>query len=75
MITAHAYEGMLAEALHIKMEHVFEAIESPDKEIKESGVRKQVMKWIGSRTILVYYEEWEDEIRIVGVSATKRRIA
>ena len=73
-ITPHAYDGMNAERAYIKVEQVLETLIEPDKIIKEFGVRHKTMKWLGNRTVIIYYDEYEDEIDVVGVSTTRRKI-
>jgi len=73
-IEPHAYEGMVAERPAIQLEHVYEAIQSPDKVVLERKARVKAMKWIGKRTIIVYYDEYEEDIHVRGVSATRRKL-
>ena len=73
-ITPHVYNAMNVERPYVRVEQVLETLTEPDKIIKESGVRHKTMKWFRDRTIIVYHDEWEDEIDVVGVSATRRKI-
>lgn len=73
-IERHANDGMNAERPYIKVEHVLETLRDPDKLEKEAGIRKKAIKWIGFRTIIVYYDETEEEIHVTGVSSTRRKL-
>ena len=72
---SHAIDGMNAERPPVKDSHVHETSKDPEQIIHESGNRIRVMKWIGGRTLIVYYDETEHDIYVRGVSATKRRRA
>lgn len=69
----HAWEAMNAEKPPISVAEVMEAIESPDR-IEREREGNKVLKWVGNRTILVYYDEDEESIYVKGVSATRKRI-
>lgn len=73
-IAKHAFEGMSDEKPPVSTEHVLSAIADPDGSEMESGMRRKAWRWIGQRTIMVYYDELEDEIRVKAVSATRRKI-
>lgn len=56
------------------MEHLCEAIDDPDKRVAEGKARVKAMKWIGKRTIMVYYDEYEEDIYVRSVSATRKKV-
>lgn len=60
---------MNAERSPIKVNEVEETLKKPDK---VDG--RQYMKWIGTRTIIIYVEECPDYWNIQSVSATRRKI-
>lgn len=65
----HANEGMQAERPPIEYWDVALVLEEPDHDDGRRASRR-----IQDRTILVYYEELDDEIRIRGVSATRSHV-
>lgn len=65
----HAADGMNCENPPIREEDVELAISDPD-----TDTGSKVTRWIGMRTVIVYYDEWEDEINVRSVSATKSRL-
>ena len=69
LVNKHAFDGMNAENPHIKIEHLEETLQNPDRVDGE-----QYIKWIGNRTIIAYVTEYSDYIEVHGVSATRRRI-
>lgn len=73
-IDNHAYDGMHAEKPPIKLEHLYETISNPDKIIMEAKPRVKALKWIGKRSIIVYYDEYEVDIYVRSISATRRKI-
>lgn len=73
-IDKYAYEGMNAEKPPIKPDVVMKILETPDKVEEETKERRKAMKWEKDRTIIVYYDEWEDEIDVKNVSSTRRKI-
>jgi hypothetical protein len=66
--TAHAYEGMHGERKPVAPEAAVRVLDEPDE---DDG--HEARKWVGWRTIRVYYEEGPDLIEVRGVSATRRR--
>lgn len=67
--TKHAHEEMHAERPPIDLDDVAWALEEPDSDDGHCATRR-----IRNRTILVYYEEREDEIYVRSVSATRTRL-
>lgn len=67
-LTAHAVVGMDAERPPVGIVDVLRALEEPDH---DDG--KEATKWVGRRTIKVYYSEEGDRIYVRGISATRRR--
>lgn len=65
---AHALDGMAAERERVRAEDAVRVLDEPDH---DNG--KDASKWVGRRTIKVYYIEEEDRIFVRGVSATRRR--
>ena len=60
---------MNAERPPIQEHDIEETLEHPDH---DTG--REARRWIGARTIIVYYDEKED-ISVRAVSATSRRLA
>lgn len=73
-IERHAFEGMSNERPPVSTEEVRSTIEKPDGAEREFGAGQKVWRWIGQRTIIVYYDELEEEIHVKAVSATRRKI-
>lgn len=73
-IERHAFEGMSGERPPVSTVEVMSTIEKPDGCEGKAGARQKVWRWIGERTIIVYYDEFEDEIHVKAVSATRRKI-
>ena len=69
-ILEHARVGMDSERPPIRVEDVAAAIETPEQ---DDGRCATI--WRRRRTVLVYYEEVEDEVEVRSVSATRRRLA
>lgn len=69
-IRKHAAEGMACEAPPIREDDVLLVLEEPDHDDQN-----QAYKRIGTRTVIVYYEETDDHIRVRAVSATRRRLS
>jgi hypothetical protein len=69
MITRHAFDGMNAENPPIRIEHLEETLQNPDRIEGD-----QYRKWIADRTIIAYITEYNDYIEVRGVSATRRKI-
>lgn len=69
-LAKHAVEGMNCERPPIQIHEVVEVIEEPDH---DDG--NQAIKWMGHRTLILYYSLYEDEIHVRSVSATKGRLA
>ena len=65
---------MNAERPPIKLEYLYEAVDDPDKTVAEGKTRIKAMKWIGKRTIIAYYDEYEEDIHVRSVSATRRKL-
>ncbi len=74
IIMKHAIDAMNSERPHIDVDDILNVIDSPDNTVHESGNRFKATKWMKKRTIIVYYDEFEDEIYVHGVSATRRRV-
>jgi len=73
-IERHAFEGMSSERPPVSTQDVMTTIKKPDGVEREAGTREKAWRWIGQRTIMVYYDELEDEIHVKAVSATRRKI-
>lgn len=69
-LSLHAFEGMSAERPRIDLQDLANVLETPDA---DNG--REAFRWIGTRTVLVYYEEDEEEVYVRSVSATRRRLA
>lgn len=69
-ITSHAVAGMEAERPRVRPEDIVAVLENPDSD--DGGC---AMGWRRRRTILVYYDEYEEKVRVRAVSATRRRLA
>lgn len=54
----------------MRVEDVVDVLEQPGH---DDG--NQAFKWMGGRTVIVYYTEHEDELNVRSVSATKGRLA
>lgn len=67
---SHATEGMEGERPRIRLTAVLNVLDDP---AMDSG--RLATAWVHNRTILVYYHEYEDEIEVRSVSATRRRLA
>lgn len=67
----HARAGMAAENPEIDAWDVCDALEHPDR--VEGSDRRTAFQRRGRRTVIVRYEENEDEIFVVSVSATRGR--
>jgi hypothetical protein len=67
-IRKHAYEGMMCERPPVRVDDVAEALGRPDH---DDG--SQARRWLGGRTVIVYYAEHEDAIYVRAVSASRRR--
>ena len=65
----HVYEEINCEVPPIRWAELEETTLNPDK---VEG--RKYMKWIGSRTIIVYLTEFEDYVRVDTVSATRRKL-
>lgn len=65
--TKHALEAMSCERPPVRSEDVLLALDEPDEDTPQDGARKR----LGRRTIIVRYAEYEDEIRVKTVSATR----
>jgi len=70
----HALDGMNAERPRITVSEVEDALEAPDRLAKERSGRLKAMKRCGKRTIIVYYDENEEDIYVRSVSATHSEI-
>lgn len=72
----HALVGQSQEARRrpVSEAHVVKTLESPDRvEPRKRGF--EARKWLGKRTVIVRYAEYEDELYVYGISATRRRLA
>ena len=69
MVNRHAFDGMNSETPPIKIEHLEETLQNPDR-IEGNQYRK----WIANRTIIAYVTECDEYIEVRGVSATRRKI-
>lgn len=69
-LSRHTYEGMFAERPPVQSSDVERVLEDPHH---DDGTKAQ--RWIRNRTILVYYAEDAEGIEVLGVSATRRRLA
>ncbi len=69
-ILPHAVDGMGCERPPIRPSVVLDVLELPDT---DSG--RLATAWLRNRTILVYYDEYEEQIEVRSVSATRRRLA
>lgn len=69
MVNRHAFDGMNSEIPPIKIEHLEETLQNPDRFEGD-----QYRKWIANRTIIAYITEHDDYIEVRGVSATRRKI-
>lgn len=66
----HAAHAMAAERPAVREGDVERVLEQPDR---DDGHR--TLKWLKDRTIIVYYDETEDEIYVRTISATRDRLA
>lgn len=72
----HALDGQSQEARKdpVSEKHILQTLEAPDTvESKKRG--HEARKRLGKRTVIVRYAEYEDEIYVYGISATRRRLA
>lgn len=72
----HALDGQTQEARRnpVSEAHILRTLEAPDAvEPKKRGF--EARKRLGKRTVIVRYAEYEDEIYVYGISATRRRLA
>jgi hypothetical protein len=69
MVNRHALDGMNSEIPPIRIEHLEETLQNPDRIEGD-----QYRKWIANRTIIAYITEYDDYIEVRGVSATRRKI-
>lgn len=65
----HALHGMDAERPRVSLREVTGVLDAPDH---DDG--KEAWRWVGTRTIKVYYREEERHIHVRAVSATRRRL-
>lgn len=68
-ITKHAYQGMWQERPPIDHHDIVLLFEEPDH---DDG--KEVRKRLSGKTVRAYYHESEEEIQVLGVSRTGRRL-
>lgn len=73
---SHALVGQSQEARRqpVSERHILQTLEKPDILAKKKG-GFEAHKWLGKRTVIVRYEEYEDEIYVYSISATRRRLA
>ena len=69
----HAAEAMNAERPPISVEDVLLVLEEPDRMTRQRSPRVKFMRWMRRRTVIVYADEYEDEISVHSVSASRRR--
>lgn len=72
---SHALDGQSQEARKypVSEEHILQTLDEPDKIVrKKRGF--EAHKWLAKRTVIVRYTEYEDEIYVYGISATRRRL-
>lgn len=67
--TRHALAGMDGERIAIGMDELLRVLEEPDH---DDG--KEARKWVGWRTIKVYYREEARHLWVLAASATRRRL-
>lgn len=68
MIRRHAWDAMWAERPTIRVDDLLLTMEDPDHDDGRTASR-----WIGTRAIIVRYDEEDDRVTIRTVSATRRR--
>lgn len=68
-LTRHAFDGMNAERPPVRVHDVVRVLEDPDL---DDG--RRAAKWLGDRTLLVYYTEHEHQLDVESVSCTRRRL-
>ena len=70
----HAGDGMNAERPPISVEEVIATLRHPDHRERQRKHREKRIRWIGTRSVIVYADETEDEIYVRSVSASRRRL-
>lgn len=65
----HALDGMASERPRLDEDAIRRVLEEPDHDDGTTAVKR-----IGRRTVIVRYREDDQEIAIVSVSATRRRL-
>ena len=73
-IERHAFEGMSSERPAVSTRELADTIARPDGAERESSARQKAWRRIGQRTVIVHYDELEEEIHVKAVSATRRKI-
>lgn len=68
-VEKHAIHGMASERPPIGLADLQQVLEEPD-----SDDEHQALTWIATRTVIVYYEAYEEEIHVESVSATRNRL-
>jgi len=64
---------MNAERPPVSVNEVLLVLDGPDRRIRQRPPRVRYLRWIRRRTVMVYADEYEDEIYVGSVSASRRR--
>ena len=70
----HAADAMNAEWPPISVEEVIDTLQQPDRRVRQRPPREKWIRWIRRRSVIVYADEYEEEIYVRSVSASRRRL-
>ena len=70
----HAADAMNAERPPISVAEVLETLREPDRRVRQRPPREKWIRRSHTRSVIVYADEYEEEIYVRSVSASRRRL-